>query len=51
MITPEFSDKYTLQVVVDDDKEKGVIKIIEQILKWERSLSPITRTIDIESGV
>jgi hypothetical protein len=45
-----FSIKF-LYRAVDDDKEKGVIEIIEQILKWERSLSPITRAIDIESGV
>ena len=38
MFRPEFGDKYALQVVVFDNKENDVIEIVEQILKWERSL-------------
>jgi nitrogen regulatory protein P-II 1 len=51
MFTPEFSDKYTLQVVVDDDKEKDAIEIIRANSKIGKIfISPITRAIDIESG-
>jgi nitrogen regulatory protein P-II 1 len=51
MFTPEFSDKYTLQVIVDDNKEKGAIDIIRANSKMGKIfISPITRAIDIESG-
>jgi nitrogen regulatory protein P-II 1 len=51
MFTPEFSDKYTLQLVVDDDKEKDAIEIIRANSKIGKIfISPITRAIDIESG-
>ena len=52
MFTPEFSDKYTLQVIVDDSKEKDVIDIIRANSKMGKIfISPVTRAIDIESGV
>jgi nitrogen regulatory protein P-II 1 len=35
MFRPEFGDKYALQVIVSDDRET---RLLEQILKWERSL-------------
>lgn len=51
MFTPEFSDKYTLQVIVDDNKEKGAVDIIRANSKMGKIfISPITRAIDIESG-
>jgi nitrogen regulatory protein P-II 1 len=51
MFTPEFSDKYTLQVIVDDNKEKDTIEIIRANSKMGKIfISPITRAIDIESG-
>jgi nitrogen regulatory protein P-II 1 len=51
MFTPEFSDKYTLQVIVDDNKEKDAIEIIRANSKIGKIfISPITRAIDIESG-
>jgi nitrogen regulatory protein P-II 1 len=51
MFTPEFSDKYTLQVIVDDNKEKGAVDIIRTNSKMGKIfISPITRAIDIESG-
>jgi nitrogen regulatory protein P-II 1 len=51
MFTPEFSDKYTLQVIVDDNKEKDAIEIIRANSKMGKIfISPITRAIDIESG-
>jgi nitrogen regulatory protein P-II 1 len=44
-------DKYSLQVVVDDDKEKDAIEIIRANSKIGKIfISPITRAIDIESG-
>ena len=39
IFTPEFNDKYILQVVVPDEKENDVIKIVKTNSKWERSLS------------
>jgi nitrogen regulatory protein P-II 1 len=51
MFTPEFSDKYTLQVIVDDNKEKGAVDIVRANSKMGKIfISPITRAIDIESG-
>ena len=51
MFTPEFSDKYTLQVIVDDNKEKCAVDIIRANSKMGKIfISPITRAIDIESG-
>ena len=51
MFTPEFSDKYTLQVIVDDNKEKGAVDIIRANSKMGKIfISPIMRAIDIESG-
>jgi nitrogen regulatory protein P-II 1 len=51
MFTPEFSDKYTLQVIVDDNKEKDAIEIIRANSKMGKIfISPIIRAIDIESG-
>ncbi|HZD83383.1 MAG TPA: P-II family nitrogen regulator [Nitrososphaeraceae archaeon] len=51
MFTPEFSDKYTLQVIVDDYKEKNAIEIIRANSKMGKIfISPIIRAIDIESG-
>ena len=51
MFTPEFSDKYTLQVIVGDNKEKDAIEIIRANSKMGKIfISPIIRAIDIESG-
>ena len=51
MFTPEFSDKYTLQVIVDDNKEKDAIEIIRANSKMGKIfISPIKRAIDIGSG-
>ena len=52
MFTPEFSDKYTLQVIVPNDKENDAIEIIRRNSKMGKIfISPITRAMDIESGV
>ena len=48
---PEFSDKCTLQVIVRDDKESKAIEIIRNNSKMRKIfISPVSRTIDIESG-
>jgi len=39
MFRPEFGDKYALQAIVSDNKETMLLKLLEQILKYERSLS------------
>jgi nitrogen regulatory protein P-II 1 len=52
MFTPEFSDKYTLQVIVPNDKENDAIEIIRTNSKMGKIfISPIIRAVDIESGV
>lgn len=51
MYTPEFGDKYKLEVIVPDDKENDTIKIIRQNSKIGKIfVLPITRAVDIESG-
>lgn len=48
---PEFSDKYTLQVVVTDNKENDVIEIVRANSKMGKIfISPISRAVDIETG-
>ena len=48
---PEFGDKYMLDVIVADDKEIDVIKIVRANSKMGKIfISPISRAIDIESG-
>lgn len=48
---PEFSDKYVLQVIIDDNQENDVIKIIREKSKTGKIfISPITRAIDIATG-
>jgi nitrogen regulatory protein P-II 1 len=51
IFTPEFNDKYILQVVVPDEKENDVIKIVRTTSKMGKIfISPIKRAIDIGSG-
>ena len=51
MYTPEFGDKYKLEVIVSDDKENDTIKIIRENSKIGKIfIWPIARAIDIESG-
>ena len=51
IFTPEFNDKYILQVVVTDEKENEVIQIIRSNSKMGKIfISPIKRAIDIGSG-
>ena len=51
MFTPEFSDKYTVQVIVEDEKENEAIELIRANSKVGKIfISPVIRAIDIESG-
>jgi nitrogen regulatory protein P-II 1 len=51
MFVPEFSDKYTLQVVVPNNKENEAVDLIRRNSKMGKIfISPVRRAIDIESG-
>ena len=51
LFRPEFSDKYILQVVVADNKEKDVIEIVRANSKTGKIfISPVSRAVDIETG-
>ncbi|HJT09756.1 MAG TPA: P-II family nitrogen regulator [Candidatus Nitrosotalea sp.] len=51
MFTPEFSDKFILQIIVEEKNEDEVIRIIKDNAKIGKIfISPITRAIDIASG-
>ena len=52
MYTPEFGDKYKLEVVLPDNKENDAIDVIRKNTKIGKIfIWPIARAIDIESGV
>ena len=51
MFTPEFSDKFVIQVIVDGKYEDDVIRIIRDNAKIGKIfISVITRAVDIASG-
>ncbi len=51
IFTPQFGDKYLLEVIVPDSKEQDVVKIIKQNAKLGKIfISPVLRAIDIGSG-
>ena len=51
MYTPEFSDKYKLEVIIPDDKESDAIDIIRANSKIGKIfIWPVARAVDIESG-
>ena len=51
MFTPEFNDKFIIQVIVEEKNEDEVIRIIKDNAKIGKIfISPITRAIDIASG-
>jgi nitrogen regulatory protein P-II 1 len=51
MFIPEFSDKYTLQVIVPSDKEEDAVNLIRANSKMGKIfISPVIHAIDIESG-
>jgi nitrogen regulatory protein P-II 1 len=52
MYTPEFGDKYKLEVIVSDNRENDAIKIIRENSKIGKIfILPVARAVDIESGV
>jgi nitrogen regulatory protein P-II 1 len=52
MYTPEFGDKYKLEVVLPDNKENDAIDVIRKNTKIGKIfIWPVARAIDIESGV
>jgi nitrogen regulatory protein P-II 1 len=52
MFTPEFSERYTVQVIVEDEKENEAIELVRANSKVGKIfISPVVRAIDIESGV
>ena len=51
MFTPEFNDKFIIQIIVEEKNENEVIHIIRDNAKIGKIfISPITRAIDIASG-
>ncbi|HJU14286.1 MAG TPA: P-II family nitrogen regulator [Candidatus Nitrosotalea sp.] len=51
MFTPEFNDKFVIQVIVQEKDEPNVVQIIKENAKIGKIfISPIVRAIDIASG-
>ena len=51
IFTPQFSQKYVIELVVDEEKEDQVIKIIQENGRVGKIfVSPILRAVDISSG-
>lgn len=51
MFTPEFNDKFIIQIIVEEKSESDVIRIIRENAKIGKIfISPIIRALDIASG-
>ena len=51
VFTPQFGDKYMLEVIVPDSKEEEVIKIVKENTKIGKIfIYPVMRAIDIATG-
>ena len=51
VFTPQFGDKYMLEVIVPDSKEDEVIKIVRENTKIGKIfVYPVLRAIDIATG-
>ena len=51
VFTPQFGDKYMLEVIVPDSKEEDVIKIVRENSKLGKIfVYPVLRAIDIATG-
>lgn len=51
VFTPQFGDKYTMEVIVQDEKEEQVIKLIKENARVGKIfIHPVSRAIDIASG-
>jgi len=51
IFTPEFSDKYILDVIVPDSKVDEIIRVVRASSRFGKIfISPITRAVDIATG-
>ncbi len=51
VFTPQFGDKYMLEVIIPDSKEEDVIKIVRENSKLGKIfVYPVLRAIDIATG-
>ncbi len=51
VFTPQFGDKYMLEVLVPDEKEEQVVKLIKDNAKLGKIfITPVSRAIDIATG-
>lgn len=51
IFTPQFSQKYVVELVIDEEKEDQVIKIIQENGRVGKIfVSPILRAVDISTG-
>ncbi|MFB5610520.1 MAG: P-II family nitrogen regulator [Nitrosopumilaceae archaeon] len=51
VFTPQFGDKYMLEVLVADEKEEQVIKLVKENAKIGKIfITPVARAIDIGTG-
>lgn len=51
VFTPQFDDKYVMEVVVDDEKEDKVIEIVRKHAKLGKIfIFPVKRAVDIATG-
>ena len=51
VFTPQFSDKYRLEVIIDDSKVDEVIEAVKKIASYGKIfLLPVSRAIDIATG-
>jgi len=52
VFTPEFSEKYLVQVIVPENKENDVVRIVRENSKIGKIfISQITRAVDIATGL
>lgn len=51
IFTPQFSDKYVIELIIADSKEEEAIKTIRQNARAGKIfVSPVSRAIDISTG-
>jgi len=51
IFTPQFTDKYRLELVIPDSKEEEIVKVIKENVRVGKIfISQILRSVDIASG-
>jgi nitrogen regulatory protein P-II 1 len=51
VFTPQFTEKYIVELIIDESRKKEAIEIIRKnSTKGKIFVSPITETVDIETG-